>query len=511
MDTIKKDWFRIKGYPHIGLPLEAIDKKWVEKYVKDKKKIEIHAFSPFIHKKIIVRKFRREICHDGTRSKLRIPTEKKREIYYANHLDSNIFSFYAEQLQMEYEKRLIERDITECVTAYRKIKLDEHRNKCNIDFANDIFLYIKNNSFSKLVAITFDIKSFFDNLDHKILKKYWRSVIMSGSNLPEDHYNVFRNITKFSFIEEKNIFNEFKNTILVRRQPDSNNPNEIRPKHVKKKKYLKNKKAVAYCNKNDIEILRKKNYIKANKFEWDNNNKIEAKLRKKGIPQGSPISSVLANIYLLDFDTNANAFLKAKAGIYKRYSDDMVVVCNAENEDEIIEHFYNEIKKFKLEIQPSKTQIFHFIKDCNKNRYFCYEKNLNTKKLKDNTNFEYLGFQFDGHFAMLKSSSLAGYYRKMKRTIKRGFFYSNANKTKTKGILFKTRLYKRFTYLGAKRRMIYERDKHDKSKFNISHKYDWGNYLSYAKLAARIIPNNKIKSQISGHWKKFHSLILSSK
>ena len=88
-----KDWFRLKRYPHVGMQLEPKDRAWIEPYVKNKEAISTHAFYPFIHRQLKVRKFRKEICHDGTRSKLRKPTTKEREIYFSNHLDSNIFSY----------------------------------------------------------------------------------------------------------------------------------------------------------------------------------------------------------------------------------------------------------------------------------------------------------------------------------------------------------------------------------------------------------------------------------
>lgn len=500
----EKDWFRLKGYPHIDLPLDHSDKSWIRKYLSDKDKVSSHSFLPLIHKDSKVRRFRKEICHDGTRSKLRKPSEKNRELYYSNHLDSNIYSYYTGLLSKDYEQRLAERGISECVTAYRRIKLnlsdDKGRNKCNVDFANDVFSYIKNNQSTHLVAVTFDIKSFFDTINHKILKKYWKEVIQSGPDLPNDHYNIFRNITKFSFIEERDIFNEFKQEVMVERMPEN-----IKKIPVKKSKYLRNKRAVAYCELSDIHRLRKKNYIKANKYEFLEGERKE--LRVKGIPQGSPISSVLANLYLLQFDTDAQDFINSKNGLYRRYSDDMVVICDFKYETEIIDYFINSIKSYLLEIQPSKTQVFHFTKNVSNNRFECQEKNLNTKKLQKNTKFEYLGFQFDGHYTLLKSSSIASYYRKMKRSIKRGFFYTNHNKTKTKGELFKNRLYKRFTHLGAGRRRIYQRDRNDKSKFVVTHEFDWGNYLSYAQLAANVIPDNKIPHQLKKHWRIFHRLI----
>ena len=67
----EKDWFRIKKYPHIGLPFENKDRQFVSSYVKDKNKIISHAFYPLIHRELSVRKFRRKRSDDGSRSSKR--------------------------------------------------------------------------------------------------------------------------------------------------------------------------------------------------------------------------------------------------------------------------------------------------------------------------------------------------------------------------------------------------------------------------------------------------------
>lgn len=500
----KKDWFRLKRYPHVGLQLEPKDRTWVEPYVKNKEAISKHAFYPFIHRQLKVRKFRKEVCHDGTRSELRKPSTKERDIFFSNHLDSNIFSYYSELLSKAYKDTVKEIGISDCVTAYRKIKLDpandKSRNKCNVDFANDAFQFIKHNPNKDLVAITFDIKSFFDNLNHTYLKRNWKRIIKSGSDLPPDHYNVFRNITKFSFIEEDDLFDEFKEQIIVERIPKS-----FKEIKIKKKNYLRNKRAVAYCSKENIEHIKTKGLIKANKYIYEDG--CNKGLRKKGIPQGSPISATLANVYMLDFDKQANDLLKSINGIYQRYSDDMVAICPIEYEEKVIDHFLKRIKDCELEIQISKTQVFHFNYDKKLKRHFCNEKNLKTKKLQNNTTFEYLGFQFDGYYTLIKSSSISGFYRKMKRAFTRSKFCTYHNRTKTKGEIFKSRLYKRFTHIGAERRRIYQRHPNKSNVFFLSHKYDWGNFITYANLAKNTIPDNKIEGQLKKHWKNFHKLM----
>jgi hypothetical protein len=64
----KKDWFKIKRYPHIGFPLDNRDRfKWIENYVTNPKEIAKHSFLPFIHKTSKVKKFRKDYSNlDGS-------------------------------------------------------------------------------------------------------------------------------------------------------------------------------------------------------------------------------------------------------------------------------------------------------------------------------------------------------------------------------------------------------------------------------------------------------------
>lgn len=495
-----ESWFKIKKYPHIGIPPKYEKSGGLISYIKNPKKIKVHGFYPFIHKEIETRRFRRIIFEDGRRSKFREVAIKKREIYYANNIDSNIYSYYASILQSHYEEKLKKSGIYAVPTAYRTIPLNEGnpqgRNKCNIDFAEEVFNFIRDNPKKKLAAIAVDITGFFDNLDHSLLKKCWVKIMGYNENfLPGDHYNVFKNITKFSYIEEKEIFNEFKNLLFVESKSKI-----IKQRKVDRISYLKDKNVIAFCESADIKLLRKKNYIKANKFLEDGTKRI------KGIPQGSPISSVLANIYMLDFDLHIAKYIQRVGGLFRRYSDDIVIIVPTKYQKNVLKLLDQEIKKLNLEIKPSKTQIFWFFKEAG--RFFCFEKNLKVNQFQRNTMFDYLGFSFDGKYTYLKSSSLANYYRKMKKTIRRGVFFSRHTSSQdARGELFKRRLYKRFTYLGASRRKKYMRIPNSSKQWKESTHFDWGNYLSYAYMAARIMRNNKIKGQLRRHWNNFHDYL----
>tara|TARA_R110002020_G_scaffold131569_13_gene294135 strand:+ start:486 stop:2066 length:1581 start_codon:yes stop_codon:yes gene_type:complete len=506
----KKGWFRLKRYPHIGLPFENKDRLRLTSYIKNKEKISTHSFSPFIHKTIIVRKFRRKKFDDGSRSAKRISGNKPREIYYASHFDSLIFSYYANLLNKNYEKRILEKLLGNNVTAYRKIQIDPNnpnsRNKCNIDFAKEVFDYISENKERKLAAITFDISSFFDNLDHKILKEKWRMVMNFKEQLPSDHYAIFRNITKFSYVEIQDLFEEFKNEIIFKKKNGT-----LGKIYVPRLELLKEKNAVAFCETKDLsDRVRNMNIIKKNKWTYENGIKI---LREKGVPQGSPISAILANLYLIDFDFELKNYISELGGLYRRYSDDMVVVIDEDKKDAIIRKFQLEIQQVKLEIQPAKTQIFIFKKF--EGEFRCKEFNQTTGILTDNNKFDYLGFSFDGKSVYLKSSGLSKYYRKMKISLARGSFYAKYGKNKER-LLFKNRLYKKFTHLGSERRKIFIKDPLESDKWIETSKYDWGNFLSYVKLAERIFSKDnsmyevKIQKQVKSSWNKFH-LLMSKK
>lgn len=510
----EKDWFKIKRYPHIGLPLNPIDRfKWIEKYVTNPETVATHSFLPFIHKTSKVKKFRKDYKkEDGTVNEkyktdnkiLRKVDEKKRELFYASHLDSLIFSYYAKLLSDSYEIKIREKefDLDEVVNAYRSVPVNPEKenssNKCNIDFANDVFKYVYNYQENEFAVIAFDISSFFDNLNHKLLREIWAE-ILNTEKLTPDHFNVFKNITRFSHVDIVDIFEEFKGKIYTRKINKFGIPLEIKQKEVDNIRYLRNQDAIAFCTKEDFFKLKGK-LLQPSKTKKKKDGSIV--YRDFGIPQGSPISSVLANIYLLHFDKVINKFISDNGGIYRRYSDDMVVVCPLKVKDQLSDLVYKEIEKYKLEIQPSKTQIFQFKRENGK--LLCgqeFDKVVNWNK-----NFVYLGFEFDGESVLLKSASLAGYYRKMKRSVRRAKHFAGSKYNKNVGTIFKRRLFKKFSYKGAKRTRKYLWSEIEK-KFIRTDSYNWGNFLSYAYKASNIMANNKIKQQTKRHWNILNELI----
>ena len=459
-----------------------------------------HAFFPFIHRAMNKRKYRKVydsntdiVINHGLREK----DTKKREIFYANHLDSNIFSFYSQKLNLLYENELQNRNLQRVATAYRYIQHPQkNRGMNNVDFAEEVFTFIRKSKEYKLMAITFDIKSFFDNLNHKMIKETWKR-LLGCEELPRDHYNVFRNITKFSYIEIYDLFDEFKKELIA------NQNNTICKVKSKKLKYIRDKEVIAFCDAKDFaDRIRGKGLIKSNKRIKTDSGKLVN--RDKGVPQGSPISAFLANLYLLEFDAAINNEIASAGGLYRRYSDDIVVICSYEDGIKYKDIVMQKIKEYSLEIQERKTNSYVFSK--RNSRWYC-EKIISNGSFSSRKRFAYLGFEFDGMFSYLKSGSLAKFYRSLKKSIMRGAFYSvYSNYKQDKGRVFRRRIYKRFSYLGAKRKIVWRYNK-AQNKWIKMYKHDWGNYIAYANMARYNMKHNKIRSQISNHWRKLNSII----
>lgn len=173
---------------------------------------------------------------------------------------------------------------------------------------------------------------------------------------------------------------------------------------------MRQENVVAFCDKNEFfeeatDLIRvDKPYNKAIR-------KSLLKEEKKGIPQGTPISATLANIYMLDFDEKVHFEVKSnsKNAYYQRYSDDLIIICDQQDE----KYFYDLIRKeieedANLDIQPKKTNIYRYELTNNseftggivKNRIISPDKQL-----------EYLGFMYDGSKIRVKAAGFSKFYR----------------------------------------------------------------------------------------------------
>ena len=498
----KEDWFKIKKYPHIGRPITNKNYNRVKIYVNNPDKVRIHSFLPFIHKTILKRRFRADVNKlksnpSGKRRRIN-DKPKERSIFYASHLDAMIYSKYNNILIDAYEKYIEDKPFNESIVAYRKIPIIKGKkgNKCNIDFTKTAFEYIKRNQERKLTVIVADITSFFDNLNHNILKKKWAEILLE-STLPPDHYNIYKSLTRIKYVESDQLFDAYNQTVYVERGvPNSSTKKERKKKKINNPRYFKEKNVVSYCDKKE--------------FLKQNLNLIKSKNNKTGIPQGSPISATLANIYMLDFDKIVYKKVDSINGFYQRYSDDLIVVCERQDEEDIIKLIRDTISgKFaKLTIEPKKTKLYHFevVDDLFKG----FAVNEETKLQNNNKPLEYLGFSFDGQRVLIKSAGFSKFHRSMKGAFHRAVSFAKYSKNKDES-LFKSRLYNRFTFKGAKRKLIYRPSREDPKVYKPSREYNWGNYLTYVYKADEamktINENSAIKKQSRKLWGEFHRLM----
>lgn len=474
-----KDWFKPKKYPHIGLPLEQKDRHKVERYVRNPSKISSHSFLPLIRREQVSYRYKDK---DGIKK----CTPKIRPISYASHLDAQIYSYYGQILERRYENYLKTHGYGECVIAYRSLPRENGKgNKCNIDLAKDAFEHIKKvGELSDQIVVIADIKSFFDKLNHRLLKIAWKEV--SGFySMPEDEYAVFKHVTRFAFVNAQDLFNIYRTKILCQHKT------KVTERTLASMKFFRDKDALAFCDKDSIADIRKYGMIHKNKSDV-------------GIPQGLPISAVLANIYMWRFDRTILDYLKSINGYYRRYSDDIIIVCEGSKRDEVLAILQELISKEDLIIAEDKTAVFSIKKE--NDRLRITDEGTNKESV-----IEYLGLSFDGNVIRLKNKSISKYYHKMKRTVNAKAHYAIKKTDKTGGVLFVQQLLKKYTPIGSIRHIIFRRSRLDGAHFFNSGVKSFGNFWTYVKKAAKICNSSAITHQLKRNKRILRARILRAK
>jgi hypothetical protein len=420
----------------------------------DPNKISSHGYWPFLKMTIKTPRIRdvKESSIGKFKNRKRRKETKDRDVYYASHYDALVYSWYSFLLNNYYEDELRSLGINNCVIAYRKIptNVTGKRNKSSINFAFEVFNFIKNKG--ECAVIVSDITKFFDSLDHLILKKEWIRVIGLGENqkLPKDHYSVYKNLTKFKFVDAQEVFD--KANIKFKKIVDKEDKYNIK---VFKAPFRNGERIVKICdNRQDfLNLIVKGGLIKGNQ----NKNALTGSKRRGqtcGIMQGAPISATLANVYMLNFDKEINDYVEKNGGLYRRYSDDLIIVCGVNDYQDAAKLMYEKIRNYELEINPKKTCITLFLKD-HKGLIRGFDEKYLKPENKNNAlllykNMQYLGLEFNGKNVFLRSSSIAKYYRKMKSKIRKSVNMSFGKRSKTKNnnnrvftkILFKKYLHK---------------------------------------------------------------------
>lgn len=418
----KHQWYRKRSYIHFDAPIGL---KKATAIVTNSNLVATHAFFPLVH--YTIESFKVFKNKNGEIEK----KVKLRPIAYASHLDSHIYSFYSKLLSAKYEQALLERGLDTNVIAFRSL------GKSNINFANDAFEEIKKRRSCSAIAL--DITGFFDNLDHQILKEHW-CYLLGCDKLPADHYNVYRSITRFSKVCRDTVYEQLK--------IPKNNPRNGRFK---------------IC---EPEVFR--DVIRGNKL-------IQVNLDSKGVPQGSPISALLSNIYMLTFDVEAKKIAKQYGGCYYRYCDDMLFIVPTAYKELVEKAVMAEIIKIKLDINPAKTEIRDF---------WSSGAILHSSKP-----LQYLGFIFDGQHKLIRSAALAKFSGRMKSGVRL------AKKTQRKANIRELLAEKPVTPLF--KRKLYERYSHLSKR----------NFVTYGHNAAKIMQSQAIRKQLKPLWGRLQNEI----
>lgn len=370
---------------------------------------------------------------------------KSRPICFAAHFDAIRHSWFATILDYCYEEMLRNEECNASILAYRKLK----GKPSNIDFAFRVFEEVE--SRECCVALAFDVKKFFEKISHNILKDKWIEVLRivgNGNRLPEDHFKLYETLTEFRYVQKKELKfldGDYKITGI-------------------KKDRL--------CSPEVFRVLiRNYGFIQINKYYGDS----------AGIPQGSPISAVLANISMLDFDREFKVYVNSIGGKYYRYSDDLMVICDDKFKNEADSKARELIAKLRLEFND-KTEIIHF--KSNGERLVSFNEQGNPKKL------QYLGFEFDGENVYIRSSSLARYHRKMKRAVGKALAMTYGKYTKGNKVR-KSKLLKRFTQAGDSNFITYAKRAAMDSNYNYGSIQRQYKLKQYKNLKKAIVSKDK--------------------
>jgi hypothetical protein len=398
-----------RHYKHFDLQLSSSDRIVEIDFSQEESP---HRFLPFLGFTDVTRRYIRVTDENG--NKKRVPVKKSRPIRFAGHADAAYLQAYAEYLNNFYEDALVKDGTTGSVLAYRK------GGGTNIHHAKSLFDEIVRRADCSVFAL--DISSFFDCLNHRLLRNEVAN-LLGVKRLEGHHATVWKNLTRYSWVETSDL-----DEVLG-----------------------KNRKMFGrICSQLDF-----KTYVRGRKQGLVRTHDLDC-----GIPQGTPISGLYANIYMRAFDREMIALCGQYGGSYRRYSDDIAVVLPLGTK---IGHVVSIVEKvladFSLAISTSKTEAADF----------------RAGLLESSKPIQYLGFTFDGKNTLIRQSSIDNYRRKMRRGI-----LAKLVAAKKKGIhpssVFQRELRSRYTHAGKRR-----------------------NFIRYAYKAADVMDSPEIREQLRRH------------
>jgi hypothetical protein len=456
--------FKPKKYDHFDHKFNfPARKKELQKIISKPEVIKAHSFLPLL--KIVIKTPRYRYIEK--KRKFGLET-KKRPIAYASHLDTYIYAYYAFLLNKRYQGYIRLRGFNRAVLAYRS-DLD---GQCNIQFSKEVFNYVRQKG--ECTAIALDIKGYFDHIDHKILKEKWAK-ILGKNELPEDQYAVFRSLTCYSYVNKNSFLRHF--SLKLRELP-------------KKPTLLDYMDGRSFREK--MASLRSENLITRNEAH---ELLPDGYKRYYGIPQGLAISALLSNVYLIDYDLWWQQKAEQEGFLYRRYCDDILIVCETKRALELQKEAIHKISEYHLDIQEKKVELIAFRKNSKgKIRAFNLKKIREEKPAKLSVaneqryykSLQYLGFEFNGQNVFIRAGSISRYHRKASGRIIKTVCMAYSEHGKGDRI-FKQQLYHRYTHLGNRNFLHYS--------YNAAKKY----YINSAGLRKDSMGSSAIRWQVRKH------------
>lgn len=361
-----------KPYVHFDFPLGKKEKRGFFKLVKKPSYVVKHRFFPFI-------KF--EINFQKHPTKDKKVNKKVRPIAVVSHHDAGIYGYYATLLNEKYNAYTMERGIDQVAVAYRTG--NGHRGVSNVTVAHEVFDFI--DGIDSGWVMKGDFKGFFDNLDHQLIDKNLMSVL---GELPGVQNLAWRKV-----VGHLKKFQAVKKETLKKRMKLANYPEST-------------KKGESKALFDSIEEL--------GRFLSNNKDIITHNLNGFGIPQGTGLSAVLANVYMIEFDEFVQKTIFDLGGLYRRYSDDFIVVLpqtlNKREFEELSDVIIGKSKELvRLEIEKHKTKQLQFTKG----QFFNLKQSTKNK-----VGLDYLGFLFADNTVSVRGSSIYKYYYRGRKAFK---------------------------------------------------------------------------------------------
>lgn len=393
----KPPWFKPRHYKHFDVP---IGPDWATAITAEQ--VSAHSWSPLLH---WIKETPRYRLNDQGVMELKV---KPRDIMHASHRDACILAKYSHELTGKLDAWYAANGLEEVVIAYRSLR------KSNYHFAATAQTYVR--AHQSVEAMCFDVTGFFDNIDHRRLKRRLKW-LLEVDELADDWHRVLRSVTRYNHVSKSDLK---AHPVFGQRMKQSGADRPLAT--------VKELKAAGIA--------------------------IRPNPNTHGVPQGTPISASLSNLFLVDFDLAMKALADQNGALYQRYSDDILIVCEPENADSLAAAVADALTNEALDLHNDKTVRLPFTGD-------------------ERDNFQYLGYQLGLGQALIRPGSLSRQWRSTKRAIRRSERKAEKlAKSGQKDKIYTSKLRGRLTHVGLR------------------------NFLAYADRSSDELQSNAIKRQV---------------